>query len=452
MTREQKIAVAKVIRDMIKADSLIDESEIRDMQELLEFYNITSDHMASSKKIRFADAINTLKDLNDRERITLYDKISKIALSDGVCLSSEAMLLIALNACLLTKEEVARSRTEQKHSSDSFRTSLLNQDAIEPQIVSFPTSDASFTDKYIIYIENKFNSKVNEEIEKNHRLLTTLTQLYGFKFIYMPDVSEEFREMEPTYLKSVIEFISPNFKENDVERTYNRLCNLTTPKFYEEVITNRLKIDLCKNDVPFLILNVGTSTLQDDNGSVKFNTDFLCVPITNGIVKLIEEFSEYYEKIVSIKHTITVNGTRGRFKYFGFYKALFDFIIAPPPVLPDLIFYGQDIRDGRYKLCFRYPEDQCIFVKLTPNKYETFYAIANKTYNETAGGLHVSQAARPDISHIKSTIDEAVPNLTYPELYKPDRKGNLYVLNLSADKVFERISVGAEYKIVPLKK
>lgn len=433
MTKEQKIAIAKVIREMIKADSLIDESEIRDMKELLTFYSISREHMAGAKGIRFADAINILKDLTKKEREQFYKKISSISLSDGVCLSSEAMLLIALRACLLTNNE------------------------IEPLIVSFPTSEASFIDKYIIYIENKYDNKVNEEIKNNHRLLTSLTKLYGFNFIYMPDVSEEFKEMKPDYLKSVIEFISPNFTEKDIERTYQRLCNLTTTKFYDEVITNRLKLNLCKKDIPFLILNVGTSTLQDDKGGIKFSTDFLCIPITNGIINLIDEFINYYQSIVSIKHTLTVNGTRGRFKYFGFYKALFDFIIAPPPVLPDLIFWGQDVNDGRYKLCFKYSESHSKQVVLTPGEYDLFYAIANKTYSEKIGGVSVNTRdygtnIRPTISHIKSKIDRAISNLTYPELYKPDRKGNLYVLNLSADKVFVRKSVGQDYEIVPLKR
>ena len=46
MTKEQKIAIAKVIREMIKADSLIDESEIIDMQNLLELYSITGEHIS----------------------------------------------------------------------------------------------------------------------------------------------------------------------------------------------------------------------------------------------------------------------------------------------------------------------------------------------------------------------------------------------------------------------
>lgn len=430
MTKEQKIAIAKVIREMIKADSLIDESEILDMKELLVFYSINREHMANARGIRFADAINILKDLTRREREQLYNKISKISLSDGVCLSSEAMLLIALRACLLT------------------------DDATEPTIVSFPTSEASFVDKYIIYIENKYDKKVNEEIKNNHRLLTSLTKLYGFNFIYMPDVSDEFKEMNPEYLKDVVQFINPSFTEEDIDRTYERLCNITTIKFYEEVITNRLKLNLCKNDIPFVLLNIGTSTLQDDKGCVKFNTDFLCIPIADGIIELIDDFIKYYQSIVSIKHTITVNGTRGRFKYFGFYKALFDFIIAPPPVLPDLIFYGQDIKDGRYKLCFRYPDGHDKLVGLTPTEYDLFYTIANKTYNEKIGGVSVNCGSniKPTISHIKSKIDQTIANLTYPELYKPDRKGNLYVLNLSPDKVFVRRSKDAtDYEIVSIK-
>lgn len=35
MTREQRTAMARIISDMIKADNIIEESEIRDMKKLM---------------------------------------------------------------------------------------------------------------------------------------------------------------------------------------------------------------------------------------------------------------------------------------------------------------------------------------------------------------------------------------------------------------------------------
>ena len=41
MTKEQRTAIARIISEMIKADNIIEESEIRDMKRLMSEYSIT---------------------------------------------------------------------------------------------------------------------------------------------------------------------------------------------------------------------------------------------------------------------------------------------------------------------------------------------------------------------------------------------------------------------------
>ena len=41
MTKEQRTAIARIISDMIKADNIIEESEIRDMKKLMAEYSVT---------------------------------------------------------------------------------------------------------------------------------------------------------------------------------------------------------------------------------------------------------------------------------------------------------------------------------------------------------------------------------------------------------------------------
>lgn len=38
MTKEQRTAMARIISDMIKADNIIEESEIKDMKKLMAIY------------------------------------------------------------------------------------------------------------------------------------------------------------------------------------------------------------------------------------------------------------------------------------------------------------------------------------------------------------------------------------------------------------------------------
>jgi hypothetical protein len=95
-----------------------------------------------------------------------------------------------------------------------------------------------------------------------------------------------------------------------------------------------------------------------------------------------------------------------------------------------------------------------LYINIASYENTDYEWLIDKAYNEKIGGVSVNCGSniKPTISHIKSKIDQTIANLTYPELYKPDREGNLYVLNLSPDKVFVRRSKGAtDYEIVPIK-
>ena len=53
MTREQRTAMARITSDIIKADNIIEESEIKDMKKLMSDYGITHQEMSEACKIRF---------------------------------------------------------------------------------------------------------------------------------------------------------------------------------------------------------------------------------------------------------------------------------------------------------------------------------------------------------------------------------------------------------------
>lgn len=53
MTREQRTAIARIISDMIKADSIIEENKSKDMKKFMSDYNTTHQEMSEACKIRF---------------------------------------------------------------------------------------------------------------------------------------------------------------------------------------------------------------------------------------------------------------------------------------------------------------------------------------------------------------------------------------------------------------
>lgn len=443
MTKEQRTAMARIISDMIKADNIIEESEIKDMKKLMSDYSITHQEMNTARKIRFSDAVNTLKELSLKERKAFFDRIYSIALSDNICVPREALLLIALQYCLIDIDKKPENSTPLP----------------KPYLISCPTGEASFNDQYMVYLESSYDEERNEELKQHFRLLVTITRLCGFNFIYIPKMVEEFRGMNEQYVKDVISYMAPNLEDAFIQQVYDRLCDMTTVDFFRNVLYERLQVKELHNTLPTLLVNIGTSVVPycSAGGSIQYYTEFLCIPISSSILTLVDDILGFYQSKVSIRQSITISDSKGQFKYFGFYKALFDFLVAPPPVAPNLVFLGQDMKTGRYQVSFKFDDGNEKKVTFTPREYNIYFQVALRTYKSRTKGLPVTydKHIKPTIAHLKSKIGNEIPDLTYSDQYKPERRGNAYVLHLDKSKVFVRVrnfNCNCEYEDISIVK
>lgn len=443
MTRDHKVAIARIVSDMIKADNIIEQNEIKDMKELMSKYSIDSQKMSDARLLRFSEAVNSLKDLPAKGQKMIFDDIYSIALSDKICVPREALLLMALQYCLINNDRnVNNGRLLPK-----------------PYLISCPTGEASFNDQYMVYLESSYDEERNKELKQHFRLLVTITRLCGFNFIYIPKMVEEFRTMNEQYVKDVISYMAPNLENSFIQQVYDRLCDMTTVDFFRNVLYERLQVKALHNTPPSLLINIGTSVVPycSAGGSVRYYTEFLCIPISSSILSLVDDILDFYQSKVSIRQSITISDSKGQFKYFGFYKALFDFLVAPPPVAPDLVFLGQDMKTGRYQIAFKFDDENEKKVSLTPKEYDIYFQVALKTYKSRTKGLPVSydKHIKPTVAHLKSKISCEIPDLTYSSQYKPEREGNAYVLRLDKSKVFVRIrtsNCGCKCEDIPIVK
>lgn len=431
MTDEHKEAIARVISDMIKADNIIEESEIRTMKELNEKYSITKEQIGASRGIRFSDAVNTLRELNKREREELIKDIYKIAVSDNICVPREALLQMALEYCLLTGDDNPED------------------DVSRPFLIPCPTGESTLNDQYMVYIENCYDSEKNEELQKNIRLFVTLSRLCGFHFIYIPMMVEEFRNMKKDFVMEVIRYMVPHKKENDIGNVYDRLCKMNTSDFCRDILKEQLQVNMPDDLPPSLLINIGTSVVPycPTGGYIQYYTEFLCIPIKSDMLSLLDDVLDSYRSKLSTYQTVSMKSNKGHFKYFGFYKALFDFLIAPSPVAPDLIFIGQTTRNY-YEVGFKFEDNTCNTMKLSENEYKIYKKIAERGVPTIERGILSSQdGVKPYIiSRIRRKIREAVPNLIYSEQYKPFGNNGNYILNLDKNKMFRRVFQGNGFK------
>lgn len=432
MTKEQRIAMARIISDMIKADNIIEENEIVDMKKLMSKYSITQQDMSNARNVRFSEAVMALQDIPKRERQTLFDCIYAIALSDNVCVPKEALLLIALQYCLVEHD---------RKDSNGNRIP-------KPYLISCPTGESAISDQYMVYLESSYNVERNAEVMQNFKLLVTQSRLNGFNFVYIPKMVEEFKEMDSQYVKDVISYMAPHLNDTIVEDVYDRLCKMTTAEFFHSVIYEKLQVKAVYDAIPSILINIGTSVVPycGTDGSIQYYTEFLCIPIATSTLSLVEEILAFYQSKVSIK-TITITDNKGQFKYFGFYKALFDFLIAPPPVAPDLVFLGQNMKDSKYYVAFKFKEGHERVVKLMPKRYELYFKIACQTYCSKTKGLPNSKVDKTLMSHLKSRLSSELKDISFADQYKPEKDGNVFVLRLDASKVFIRNHQTDNYQI-----
>lgn len=439
MNKDQRTAMARIISDMIKADNIIEENEIKDMKMLMSKYSITQQDMSNARNIKFSEAVMILQNTSKKERQIFFDCIYKIALSDNVCVPKEALLLIALQYCLV----------------DIDRKVFDGNKIPKPFLISCPTNESSISDQYMVYLENTYDEKRNTEIMRDFKLLVTQSKLNGFNFIYIPKMVEEFKEMDSQYVKDVISYMAPQLDNIVVGEVYERLCKMTTKEFFYSVMYKKLHVKALYDVKPSVLINIGTSVLPycATDGSVQYYTEFLCVPIVNSTLNIVEELLKFYQSKVSIK-SITINDNKGQFKYFGFYKALFDFLIAPPPVAPDLIFLGQNIKDGKYYIAFKFNEGRERRISLMPKRYELYYNIAKATYCTTNKGLPVSKVDKSVMSHLRKEISRELKDVSFIDHYKPERIGNVYVMSLEKNKIYIRkhnLNNYNEYNDIPFK-
>jgi len=376
-TFKERIAIARIVSDMIKADNIIEESEIEMLNHLKGVYNIDRLILSQARQIKFSDAVRDLGSLKDEEKIDFFKCIHSMALADGVCVSKEAMLLLALRLFLGIEED--------EMNRHQFR---INHEHKDIKLISCPTGEASLASQYVIYIEGEYNEAANRNIKDKFEINVLNLRQWGFDFIYIPSLIDEFREMNTDYVKDVVRYMAPELSNDTIDLVYERLLKMNTVTFCNYVLAEKLHVDAVKNSAPSLLINIGTSIVPycTITGPVECYTEFLCVPATEDITYQIKEFVKAYSRMVSFyaaANPANIDDSPNRFKYFGFYKAMFDFLVRAEPKESDMEVHP-------WNNLIDFPQIQVEALKLTPQESALYKLILEMTFNHSLGGLPTS--------------------------------------------------------------
>ena len=308
MSPNEKNAAARIISDIIKADSIIEKSEMEKLGALRKKFDIRSEHLQKGQGMTFSESLKILRGMDKDSMENFIEDLYDLSISDGVCCPKEAQLILAIKYCF---EEGLRDHSD---------------------VFSCDTMDFNITsDQYIVYVESKKESKRNKEIRENLSHIVNDLKVIGFDFIYIPKLVDEFKAMSPEYVKDVIQYMAPQLnRETTVQEIYKRMCSLTTDEFCQKVLCEENKVDAIKDTEPALLVSVGNSIVPyvDAVGSCHSYLEFLRIQIKDSVVNEISRFCDIFRDLVDDRIIMPMKSQKDRLKYFGFYKALLDFLVS----------------------------------------------------------------------------------------------------------------------------
>lgn len=314
LERIQRIALARILSDLIEADFIVEEDEMESFDKIKneKDFNITISMLSEAKTKTFAEAISILQTIRDEEKKKyIKEKLYEMSLSDGSCVPLEALQIMAVRYALEGKG----------------------------QVFSIPSGSSFIENMKVLYIENEDNTETDTYIHRHYRAISNEFRLAGFNFVYIPQIVDDYKQIRGEYLKKVIKYMIPTLQEHKVEKIQQDLCSMTTSRFSYELLFKKMGINMLSSKPAFLF-KIGESAVADKSGvdDMERNlfSNFLLVPISvdevssykekRTILDSVVDLMDSYRKMVSGKLIIENQPLRKKFLYYGFHRSLFDLI------------------------------------------------------------------------------------------------------------------------------
>ena len=319
--KDQRIALARIVYDLIMADKIIDDEEVVKFAKLFgEENNRILFHQA--QELTFAKAIKLLTqpsdDNNDNEVIRKVHAdqrrrqaekaaniVSETASSDGFCAPAEAILLLAIDY-FLKKNNATYTKYD---------------------IQSFKLTDIFIGKRFVLYVDNNASSN-SLEVEQNYDLIVNLLASIGFQFIYIPKIVEQYKKKGLEMFKAMSMYIFPDIPEDKVEDVYNNIMQMDTKSFVKDYLNEKLGFDIiCAR--PSLMVMLGRSSVIGKNISDKglvyeTNANFLKINIgEEKVVNVVGDLIHDFNKFVTFNFHIDFNPAKDKLLYHGIHKAFF---------------------------------------------------------------------------------------------------------------------------------
>lgn len=302
MLKVEKIAIARIFADLIKADRIVDTGEMECWREICQKYAIDREIRIEAREMSFADALNVIcqSGVQGLKEELLADCRS-MTVSDGFCAHSEALLMIAL-------------------------TALLDVDRpFNGNVISIPKANFNIDIATALYIESDYDPETNEAIQTHYRSIFKEFQLTGFHFVYIPKIIDHYKHTEQSMFKDILSFLAPAMSEEGLDNIYKSLMKMSTGVFCKDLLCNKCGITVLRNTMPALLIKIGNSYVRE----VQY-ANYLKIDVDEDIEKTVQTFVDCFTDMLS-SDMYVVNTSEERdnqFHFHGFYKQLLDIFLV----------------------------------------------------------------------------------------------------------------------------
>lgn len=441
--RTQRIALARVMSDLIEADFIVDEKEMDFFEKTIskDGFNISEAMLAEAKRMDFAKALGILKELDCETRKKLVRTMKHLSLSDGTCVPAEAALIYCV---IMTLTENAN-------------------------VFSVPSEGINIENMTAIYVENNDGTEADAAIHNHLAAVEEEFANAGFNFVYIPSVVDDFRALGENYLHKVVRYMMPSAPAPRIDEICNSLCGLSTSRFCRDLLYKKIGLNLIDTR-PSLLIKINESDIIDSFGNddaerTRF-CNFLQIELTGDLRVTIQKLANTYKGIANTDIAVSKRPKSKKFLYFGFHRSLFD-----------LIAYGKEKKECRLVFDFSSHMANVYFkpvdcddrfaLKLYPQEATLYMMIARKSleshgldwrehipksekekllaeYNNIYGHIGKGNVAkeykdRTQAHHIKTKI-KLMAELANAEMFIPEhvRQGTMSFYRIKATQEYVR--------------
>ncbi len=302
MPRRDKVAIARIFDDLIKADRIIDTGEMDCWRDICNKYAIDREVRMAASDMSFAEALCMICNSGETGlREGLLADCRSMTVSDGFCAHSEALLMMALSSVL---------EPDSPFSTD---------------VISIPRANFNIDIATALYIENEYDPATNQAILTHYRSIFKELQLAGFHFVYIPKIIDHYRTTDTKLFMDILSFLAPAMSDQGLAHTYHSLMKMTTGVFCKDLLCNKCGITELRNTLPSLLIKIGNSYVAEMQYA-----NYLRLDIDEDIHTTVQRFVDIFSDMLS-SDTFVVSTSEERdnqFHFHGFYKQLLDIFLV----------------------------------------------------------------------------------------------------------------------------